>query len=125
MVEEEEWLLSWTPRPGHDPWGSHGPSEREAAFQEQLLTLQLDQQKRILQEQKELDSRQQEIWKQQKDALDQKKKDVASNAKLAQQLAEAEAAQLKAKTAETKAAQEAAMEKAKMHEQEVKRLEKQ
>ena len=40
-------------------------------------------------------------------------------------LTEAEAAQLKAKTAESKAAQSAAADKAKLHAEEVKRLEKQ
>ena len=106
------------PRPGQDA----GSSAMEAAFQEQLRLLQATQQQRVLQQQKELEAQQKEIWRQEQEALAQRKRDLAANAKLAQELAGAEAEQLRAKTLETKAAQQAASEKARKHQREVERL---
>ena len=113
------------PRPEQEPLRPEGLQKMEAAFQEQLLSLQKAQQQRILEEQEALESQQREVWRQQKEALDQRQKDLARNADLAKELAEAEAAQLLAKTAETKAAQEAASEKARARRKEEQRLEEQ
>ena len=58
------------PRPGRPSLLPQGQGSADAAFQEQLHKLQLEQQERVLQEQKDLEAHQHEVWKQQKDALE-------------------------------------------------------
>ena len=92
----------------------------DQAAQKQLADLVAEHQARALRERKELGERQMKIWEAQKAALIQQQRDVDANAKLAKELAEEEAIQLKRRTAETKAASAAASTKdaAMQHEQE-------
>ena len=70
-------------------------SSSDQVAQQQIANLIAERQAKALREQMELGERQMKIWEAQTEALIQQQKDVESNARLAKELAEEEAIQLK------------------------------